>query len=306
MSKLINLNYDDYSKCTARMLQNLMEKGEFADVTLVADDQQIKAHKFILSNSSPFFEKLLKQNPHETPLIYLKGISFENLQNVIQFVYTGEAIVDKDNLGTFLETGKELSINFLTTAYMGGNSVSTKVDSVHPEKCWDEEELKKEIICDTKKELDMFLFEDNEESVEQPLEISLETAERFAEMSGKEQVCRECDYTAESKKDLKKHTKFVHPKETIQTTDIKGEKLFSCKECDHITSSQTNLWRHKKSVHLKETFSCDKCGSVMKRKDHLKQHILSVHEGHRYSCDQCEYTGNFPQLVTQHKRKFHV
>ena len=38
MSKLVNLNYDNFSTCTARMLQDLMENGEYSDVTLVADD----------------------------------------------------------------------------------------------------------------------------------------------------------------------------------------------------------------------------------------------------------------------------
>ena len=295
MSNLVNLNYDDFSVCTASMLQNLMEKGEFADVTLVADDQQIKAHKFILSNCSPFFENVLKQNPHESPLIYLKGISFENLQNVIQFVYTGEAIIDKDNLDTFLETGEELSIKFLTTAFLDKPFKSTVLSKTRG----DEEEIKKEIIYDTNKELvkseDMFLFEDNQDIIEKP-----------SKMTDKEYVCKECEYSTENKKSLSKHKKLVHPKETIETIDNKGEKQFSCKECAHISTSQTNLWRHKRSVHLKETFSCDKCGSVMKRKDHLKQHILSVHEGHKYSCDQCDYMGNFPQMVVQHKRKFHV
>ena len=46
---------------------NLKEDKEFADVTLVCeDDQQVEAHKVILAASSPFFENILKKNRHPT------------------------------------------------------------------------------------------------------------------------------------------------------------------------------------------------------------------------------------------------
>ena len=38
----------------------LRDGDEFTDVTLACEDESIKAHKVILSASSPFFNKLLK------------------------------------------------------------------------------------------------------------------------------------------------------------------------------------------------------------------------------------------------------
>ena len=45
-----------------------------------------------LSACSPFFKKLLKVNPHPSPLIYLKGVSYESLQLVLRFMYLGETV----------------------------------------------------------------------------------------------------------------------------------------------------------------------------------------------------------------------
>ena len=109
----VNLNQDKFDTHAAKVLSDLMGNEEFADVTLVAEDQQIKAHKLILSSCSPFFQNIFVQNPHQHPLIYLKGVSFENLQNVIKFVYQGEARVNKDKLNSFLEVSQELQMKCL-------------------------------------------------------------------------------------------------------------------------------------------------------------------------------------------------
>ncbi len=51
--------------------RNLWNDLDFADVTLATiDNQQIRAHKVILSSCSPFFHNLLLRNPHQNPLIY--------------------------------------------------------------------------------------------------------------------------------------------------------------------------------------------------------------------------------------------
>jgi len=113
---LVNLTYDDFKSGAVGILNNLLGNEEFADVVLVAEEKQIKAHKFILSSCSPFFSKLFKQNPHPIPLVYLKGVSYENLQNVLSFVYKGETTVSQEKLQSFLEVGEELSINSLTSA----------------------------------------------------------------------------------------------------------------------------------------------------------------------------------------------
>ena len=62
--------------------RNLVKERHFADVTLVSDDQiQIPAHKIVLSASSPVLKKLLLDNPHPHPMIFLNGVKHELSQN---------------------------------------------------------------------------------------------------------------------------------------------------------------------------------------------------------------------------------
>ena len=75
---------------------------------------QIGAHKLVLSSASPVFHDLLKNNPHSSPLIYMRGIKTEELQAIVDFVYCGQASVDQKDLAAFLALAAELQLKGLT------------------------------------------------------------------------------------------------------------------------------------------------------------------------------------------------
>ena len=87
---------------------------DLLDCTLSCGPQQIQAHKLILSSCSPFFRTVFKQNPHAHPLLYLKGISYTDLQAVITFMYHGEVNVAQEDLNNFLQVAEELKVKGLT------------------------------------------------------------------------------------------------------------------------------------------------------------------------------------------------
>ena len=46
----------------------------------------MEAHKVIIAACSPFFKSILRRNPHQHPLIYLKGVKFSDLGSILNFV----------------------------------------------------------------------------------------------------------------------------------------------------------------------------------------------------------------------------
>ena len=63
------------------------------DVILVDQNgKELKAHKQVLSEASPFFEKLLNSDMKESRegIVRLEMFSQSALRNVLQFIYTGE------------------------------------------------------------------------------------------------------------------------------------------------------------------------------------------------------------------------
>ena len=111
----LTLRWNDFETNISSTYLDLKDDKDFADVTLVsADDQQVEAHKVILAASSPFFKRVLKRNPHQHPLIYLKGVSSAELKEVLNYIYLGAANVPEANLNSFLALAKELELKGLT------------------------------------------------------------------------------------------------------------------------------------------------------------------------------------------------
>ena len=89
-----NLTWNEFEGNASGTIKNLFSDNSFSDVTLACDDnKQLTAHKVILSASSSFFKRILLNNPHQHPLIYLKGIRHQDLESVLKFIYLGEAEV---------------------------------------------------------------------------------------------------------------------------------------------------------------------------------------------------------------------
>ena len=111
------LAWNEFNSCTNRTFQDLYTDQDFTDVTLATDDdRQLKAHKVILSSCSPFFKKILLNNPHQMPLLYLKGVKFSQLKSILQFIYLGQAEVEQDDIQKFMDSAKDLEIKGLSDA----------------------------------------------------------------------------------------------------------------------------------------------------------------------------------------------
>jgi len=108
------LEYKGFRASAGHLLNNLMEDKDFIDVTLACEEnQQIKAHKVVLSSSSPVFKNILVNNPHKNPIIYLTDVKFNELRLILQFMYLGKTKVLRDDLDKFLAAANKLKISGL-------------------------------------------------------------------------------------------------------------------------------------------------------------------------------------------------
>jgi len=99
--------------------RGLRKNSDFFDTSLVCSvnsggSLSLKAHKIILSAYSGVFREMFRQNANrQDPFIYLKGVSFSNLSNLLDFMYNGEANVSQANLSSFLSLAEELQVKGL-------------------------------------------------------------------------------------------------------------------------------------------------------------------------------------------------
>jgi len=108
------LRWNDFETNISTAFRELRDDKDFFDVTLACNGDQIQAHKVILSACSPFFRNILRRNPHQHPLLYLKGVKYSDLQSVLNFMYHGEVNVAQEELNSFLSVAEELSVKGLT------------------------------------------------------------------------------------------------------------------------------------------------------------------------------------------------
>jgi len=125
------LRWNDFESNISVAFRELRDDKDFFDVTLACDDEQISAHKVILSACSPFFRNVLRRNPHQHPLLYLKGVKYTDLQSVLNFMYNGEVNVAQEELNSFLAVAEELRVKGLTQN-QGGSQNRSKSPVIKP------------------------------------------------------------------------------------------------------------------------------------------------------------------------------
>jgi len=108
------LKWNEFESNVSTAFRELRDDKDFFDVTLACEGNQLEAHKVILSACSPFFRSVLKRNPHSHPLLYLKGIKYENVLSVLNFMYHGEVNIAQDELNSFLAVAEDLQVKGLT------------------------------------------------------------------------------------------------------------------------------------------------------------------------------------------------
>jgi len=126
------LRWNDFETNISSAFKELREEKDFFDITLACDDSQIQAHKVILSACSPFFRNVLRRNPHQHPLLYLKGVKYQDMISVLNFMYNGEVNVAQEELNSFLSVAEDLRVRGLTQENSAVSQKASRVQESHP------------------------------------------------------------------------------------------------------------------------------------------------------------------------------
>jgi len=123
-NKNLILSWANYDQKLTSAFRKYLDKELFCNVTLSADGKTLKCHQEILSACSNWFERTLSSVEfHQHPIIILKDVNFKELNYLVKFMYSGEAIVPQDDIQSFLKTAEILEIKGLLE-----NSQDTKTN----------------------------------------------------------------------------------------------------------------------------------------------------------------------------------
>ena len=240
--------YTDHLK---EMLHQMMLDDTFTDVTLVSDDRRkLRAHKVVLGACSPVLKIMLTNDADGTDLIDLKGIAFQEIEAILQFIYLGEATLDEDRMLEFLNVVQKLRVKELykdpeidqqqeTETEVGENLQLTmgNEDYEYYNIMKYDDKNKEDFVIDSGQKDEGARGED--ELTRALLQESEKMATRLPKAGVKVYQCPKCDYKTWRKDGMKDHIKRRHVKK------MRERNKYNCKYCQKIFSTKFNLERHE-------------------------------------------------------------
>jgi len=295
------LRWNDFENNISSAFKELKEEHDFFDVTLACEDNQLQAHKVILSACSPFFRSVLKKNPHQHPLLYLKGVKYEELQSVLNFMYHGEVNIAQEDLNSFLSVAEDLKVKGLTQKnekpkshhlqlQTEGNqrryseqSNSINIEAASTQKHFKHPKFNRNIELETaasprKQPQQTVPFIKTEAPVVLDVEEEPEDTHEIVE-TGEYPIAEQDAYNYDQSYQDQDLMYQMEGTEMEQMGDSRqgwsSSKQYSCDECGKSYSSKNALTNHK-NRHKGLTF-CDICNRNFSTVSNLRAHMNSLH-----------------------------
>ena len=237
--------------------EKLRDDNDFTDVTLACEDQSVKAHKVILSASSPFFHKLLKYHPHPQPLVYMRGVKAEDLIAMIDFIYLGEASIVQEQLERFLAFAEELELKGISNG-RGETAVEYRTT-----------------VSDLKGEC---LNNKNQRRTTENMEkITFENLFKIKNVKSEKSTF---EGRVEWGKEKEKQTATIDPETKAKVASMierRAEGLFACTECQYTSKISCHMKEHVEKHIEGLEYPCKSCGKVLKTSLSWRSHRRNHH-----------------------------
>ncbi|XP_040835390.1 kelch-like protein 38 [Ochotona curzoniae] len=100
----------DFSSDLLRQLNSFRQNRILTDVSICASSQEVPCHRNVLASSSPYFRAMFCSNFRESSeaKVQLKGIDWPTLEQIVAYVYTGEACITAENVLPLMEAASML------------------------------------------------------------------------------------------------------------------------------------------------------------------------------------------------------
>jgi len=309
------LKWNDFESSISGAFKELRDDNDFFDVTLACEDNQVKAHKVILSACSPFFRTILRKNPHQHPLLYLKGLKYNDILSVLNFMYNGEVNVAQEELDSFLSVAEDLKIKGLTQTAQspGQNKTTTKSAS---------RKYEQESFMNNKSE------KSNNISVQRapkpprfssgydqaPTNLN-PTAPRRREMEELPVIKTEAPQVYENIEEATQIVAADAPLYTEPEVYDQYEQTYQDHGMEYAQTGQFKDISQDPYGHIKDYvekvqqgtgFSCTICGKLGRDMYLMREHLEAQHDmSPGYTCNVCnQYSKNFSTLKA-HMKKYH-
>ena len=250
MSETFNLKWNNFGSNVSSSFETLRNEDYLNDVTLVTDDnQQISAHKLVLSACSDYFQKVFRNNQNKGLLLCLEGVTKEELNNCLDYMYNGEVEIPQVGIEKFFQIARRFKLNGLlnddTKNVEDNESVKVKDETINGESFQD-------------------TVDENFVSSEVPTEPESASSKSTISDNAKQTV-----YKYGSKPELDKY--IVKIDNGRMKCSICGKINDDMKK--HLTNFRNHIETHMEGL----SYPCSVCGRNFKTKNSLNSHKSQTH-----------------------------
>jgi len=243
-------------------------------VTLACDEDQLQAHKVILSACSPFFRTVLKRNRHEHPLLYMKGVRYTDLQSVLNFMYHGEVNIAQEHLNSFLTVAEELQVKGLTQknkpeSKSRGNYVNKQREQHRPEG------------------FHVDPTETQDDEIQEVAAVKTEPGPAVAAAVPESGVVAHYQDQQEYGEEEYAETEYGY-EDTGAYDEAQGGALPDNSQDDSLTKLKLSLMQKVAMSDGRSVWECVQCGKTHHNKSNIMQHVDLHIQGATYTCHFCQ------------------
>ena len=137
----------------SQVINDIFNKSQLADVTLVNGQDEFSAHKLVLASVSPVLRSIFEKNS-SSPLLFLRGTESRLIKSMLSFIYSGEASVELRDIDEFIKLGADLEVKGLNSKEEEEQSkrhFDSKIDEKYDQV---EEEGKSDLINEIQKKVE--------------------------------------------------------------------------------------------------------------------------------------------------------
>lgn len=305
-SGLLLLQNDKFMERQIQFYKKVQEEKDMTDVIIACEGAEVKAHRLVISASSPFFRKIIKTSNHPSPYIFLRGLHPDDLESIMSFLYTGETKVEANNIQRFMNSASELQISGLCEDPVGAlGNVETDLG---------EEESPKVDTARTKKTV-----KGGADKSDASPNVT-KTCEKVQRSPTQDQKSPKKDFrgTLEEVGDVQVKKEVEEETETETTNDNPNRSLTNSKEkkkkdsrvpiSDNNEALEKELSKRMENVidaSGQKLTRCTVCGKTFKQKSKAKFHIETHIEGFSHTCNICGATAKTKKSLAVHVYNYH-
>lgn len=108
-----SLRFNEHTHNFVSLLEYFRAKELFCDATIACDGKKYPVHQVILSTCSEFFADVFASASCRNPVVMLQDVSRFHIESLLTYIYTGEVLIPRHEMATFLSVAKSLYVKGL-------------------------------------------------------------------------------------------------------------------------------------------------------------------------------------------------